>query len=215
VDELTNLLVCAQRGDRVAFAQFAVRIEFILLCYLRMSPRTRAACNEADDVIQETLLRCWKHLPAFTGSPGAAVPWAWTICRNVAVDLLRRRSSRAALSLDAPEGKAVPAPRPSPEAIAEAREAWAVLQRVLARLRPEVRRLIRYHYLNGWSHAKCAERLGISPHAFNMKLFRARQTLHDVLASQDLTGDALQAVGELFDDAADDTQETLGTRGKP
>jgi RNA polymerase sigma-70 factor (ECF subfamily) len=214
VDELTNLLVCAQGGDRTAFAQFAVRIEFILLCYLRMSPRTRAAYNEADDLIQETLLRCWKHLPAFTGSPGAAVPWAWAICRNLAVDLLRRRSNRAALSLDGPEGKRVqvPAPRPSPEAVAEAREAWALLQRILARLRPEVRRLIHYHYLNGWSHARCAELLGMTPDAFNMKLFRARQALQESLAKHDLAGDALRAVGELIDDATGGTHETLGTR---
>jgi DNA-directed RNA polymerase specialized sigma24 family protein len=120
VDELTDLLLAAQRGDRVAFAQFAIRIEFIRLCYLRMSPRTRAACDEANDVIQETLLRCWTHLQEFAGAPGAAIRWAWTICRNVAVDLLRRRNTRAALSLDAPQGKGWmcrppgPAPRPSP-----------------------------------------------------------------------------------------------------
>jgi RNA polymerase sigma-70 factor (ECF subfamily) len=217
VDELTNLLVCAQHGDRAAFAQFAVRIEFILLCYLRMSPRTRAVCNEADDLIQETLLRCWKHLPEFTGAPGAAVPWAWAICRNLAVDLLRRRSSRTTLSLDGPQGKKVqvPAGRPTPEAVAEAREAWALLHRILARLRPEVRQLIRCHYLNGWSHARCAEHLGMTPDAFNMKLFRARQALQQSLAGHDLAGDSLQAAGELFDDATDGTQQTMGTRGEP
>ncbi len=214
MDELTNLLVCAQGGDRAAFAQFAVRIEFILLCYLRMSPRTKAACNEADDVIQETLLRCWAHLPEFAGQPGAAIPWAWTICRNVAVDLLRRRNTRAALSLDTPQGKGVqvPTPRPSPEAIAEAREAWAVLRKALAQLPPPLLRLIRCHYLYGWSHARCAQRLGMSRHAFNMKLYRARQILYETLAAQDLSADALQAAGELFDDATDGTHETHGTR---
>ncbi len=216
MDELTNLLVCAQGGDRAAFAQFAVRIEFILLCYLRVSPRTRAAYNEADDLIQETLLRCWKHLAEFTGSPGAAVPWAWSICRNLAVDLLRRRSTRGTLSLDGPQGKQVqvPAQQPSPEAVAEAREAWALLQRVLGRLRPEIRQLIRCHYLNGWSHARCAEHLGMTPDAFNMKLYRARQALQESLAKHDLAGDSLRAVGELFDDATGGTRETLGTRSE-
>ncbi len=214
MDELTNLLVCARGGDRTAFARFAVRIEFILLCYLRMSPRTRAVGDEADDVIQETLLRCWVHLQEFAGTAGAAIPWAWTICRNVAVDLLRRRGTRAALSLDGPQGQGVqvPAPQPSPEAIAEAREAGEVLHRALAQLPPHLLRLIRYHYLYGWSHARCAQRLGMSRHAFNMRLFRARQLLYESLAGQDLAGDALQAAGEWFDDGTDGTHETRGTR---
>jgi RNA polymerase sigma-70 factor (ECF subfamily) len=212
VEELTYLLLCAQRGDRAAFGQLAVRAEFLLLCWLRLCPDTRAACNEADDVIQETLLRAWQHRAAFDPA-GSALPWLWRICHNIAVDLLRRRRTRAARSLDLGAGDlGVPSRRPSPEEVAEAREAWALLQQVLARLPPAMQQLIRYHYFNGWSHAECAERLGLTPHAFNMRLFGARKELRAALERHDVGGDSLRALLEMADDRTDESPETTRTR---
>jgi RNA polymerase sigma-70 factor (ECF subfamily) len=206
VDELTTLLLAAQRGDRAAFARFAGRAEFVLLCCLRMCPWARSVSAETDDILQETLLRCWKSL--------AALPWAWRICRNVAIDLLRRRSTRPGFNLDATplRGVDLPAVRPGPDVLAEAREAWATLRRVLAELPEDVRQMIRLHYFQGLSHADCADRLGLSRDAFNMKLFRARQALRETLARYDFTEDTLRALGALIDDATDPGRETLEAR---
>jgi RNA polymerase sigma-70 factor (ECF subfamily) len=213
VDELTSLLLAAQRGDRAAFARFAGRIEFILLCCLRMCSWARGVYAETDDIIQETLLRCWKNLADFDGR-GAALPWAWRICRNVAIDLLRRRSLRRGLSLDANPQQAhdLPTARPGPEALAEASEAIATLRRVLAALPEDVRLMIRLHYFQGLGHAECAARLGLTRDAFNMKLFRARQALRTTLAQLDFSEDSLQALSALLDDATEAGRETLEAR---
>jgi RNA polymerase sigma-70 factor (ECF subfamily) len=181
VDELTTLLLAAQRGDRAAFARFATRIEFVLLCCLRMCPWARSVSAETDDILQETLLRCWKSLAEFDGR--AALPWAWRICRNVAIDLLRRRSTRPGFNLDATplRGVDLPAARPGPDVLAEAREAWARLRRVLAELPEDARQMIRLHYFQGLSHADCADRLGLSRDAFNMKMIWAISARHHIM----------------------------------
>jgi RNA polymerase sigma-70 factor (ECF subfamily) len=213
VDELTSLLLAAQGGDRAAFARFATRMEFVLLCCLRMCPWARALRGDTEDVLQETLLRCWRSLADFDGK-GAALPWAWRICRNVAVDVLRRRSARPGFSLEAALGRSpdLPAGKPGPDALAEAREAWATLRRVLAALPDDVRQMIRLHYFQGLGHAECAARLGLTRDAFNMKLFRARQALRQTLSQYDFTEDALRALGALVDDATDAGRETLEAR---
>jgi RNA polymerase sigma-70 factor (ECF subfamily) len=212
VDELTSLLLAAQRGDRAAFARFASRAEFVLVCCLRMCPWARPLSAETDDILQETLLRCWKGLAEFDGR--AALPWVWRICRNVAIDLLRRRSSRPGFNLDATPLRGVdpPAASPGPDVLAEAREAFVTLRRVLAGLPQDVRQMIRLHYFEGLSHADCADRLGLSRDAFNMKLFRARQMLREILARYDFTEDTLRALGALVDDPTDPGRETLEAR---
>jgi RNA polymerase sigma-70 factor, ECF subfamily len=212
VDELTSLLLAAQRGDRAAFARFASRAEFVLICCLRMCPWARPLSGETDDVLQETLLRCWKSLAEFDGR--AALPWTWRICRNVAIDLLRRRSTRSGFNLDSTPMRDMdlPATRPGPDILAEAREAWATLRRVLAELPDDVRQMIRLHYFQGLSHTECADRLGLSRDSFNMKLFRSRQTLREILARYDFNEDTLRALGALIDDATDPGRETLEAR---
>jgi RNA polymerase sigma-70 factor (ECF subfamily) len=46
---------------------------------------------EAEDLVQETLLRAWSHPGALDGSKGSARAWLFSVARNLVVDKWRRQ----------------------------------------------------------------------------------------------------------------------------
>ena len=82
-------------GDERAFAERAERYrrELHVHCY-----RMLASFEEAEDAVQETLLRAWRGRDTFDGS-SLFRAWLYRIATNVCVDL-RRRSSRRITSLE-------------------------------------------------------------------------------------------------------------------
>jgi RNA polymerase sigma-70 factor (ECF subfamily) len=52
--------------------------------------------GRAEDVVQETLLRAWRHRDALAPDQGEARPWLFTVARHLAVDAHRARTARPA-----------------------------------------------------------------------------------------------------------------------
>src|SRR5205809_4036133 len=50
--------------------------------------------GRAEDVVQETLLRAWRHPEAMAPSRGSPRPWLFAVARRIAVDAHRRRIAR-------------------------------------------------------------------------------------------------------------------------
>ncbi|MDT5036996.1 MAG: polymerase sigma-70 factor, subfamily [Micromonosporaceae bacterium] len=48
----------------------------------------------AEDVVQETLLRAWKHSAAMVNQRGSVRGWLLTVARNIVTDRVRARSAR-------------------------------------------------------------------------------------------------------------------------
>lgn len=48
----------------------------------------------ADDLLQETMIRAWRHLPSVPDETNRARRWLFTVARNAAIDSLRAKSSR-------------------------------------------------------------------------------------------------------------------------
>jgi RNA polymerase sigma-70 factor, ECF subfamily len=98
------LLEAAQAGDDEAFRVLVQgrRAELHAHCY-----RMLASWDDADDALQEALIRAWKGLPRFEGRSSLRT-WLFTITSNVALDLASRRTRRElpvafALSTEADE----------------------------------------------------------------------------------------------------------------
>ena len=109
----------------------------------------------ADDIIQETLLRAWRHPEVIDGHADTIRPWLFTVARNVATDLWRTQSRHDDVIEDRPKD------RPNAvEGIDQAMTAMDVRQ-ALARLSPEHRRVIVEVYYLGRSVAEVAELLSI------------------------------------------------------
>ncbi len=75
--------------DEAAFASLVARHrrELHVHCY-----RMLASFDEAEDAVQETLLRAWRARSEFTGSLARA--WLYKIATNVCLNVIRSRSRR-------------------------------------------------------------------------------------------------------------------------
>src|SRR5579863_3215070 len=78
--------------------------------------------QRAEDLVQETIVRAWRHPEALADRP--ARPWLFAVARNLAVDSYRARQSRP------PEvGQAVLDTLPADDDADRTLESWAVARR--------------------------------------------------------------------------------------
>ncbi len=82
------LLVAAQRGDEQAFVGLTGPHRRSLHVH---AYRMLGSLHDADDALQETLLRAWRGLPGY--EPRAALStWLHRIATNVALRMIEQRS---------------------------------------------------------------------------------------------------------------------------
>jgi RNA polymerase sigma-70 factor (ECF subfamily) len=138
--------------------------------------------QRAEDVVQETLLRAWRHPEALERTPDAVRPWLFTVARNIAVDQYRARRARP---LEAgPDGLEVIAA--VDDDIDRALEAWQVTD-ALASLTPDHRQVLIETYYRGRSVAEAASALGIPPGTVKSRTYYALRALRLVLEERGVT----------------------------
>jgi RNA polymerase sigma-70 factor (ECF subfamily) len=152
---------------------------------------------DADDAVQETMLRAWRSRDGFAGR-ASIKSWLFRIATNVCLDALADRSGRERTIAAGPSGSVddplVEQPRthwcePIPDARALPRECdpaeLAVLRQsirlafvaALQHLPPKQRAVLLLADVLGWSAAEIAASIGTSVPAVNSALQRARATL--------------------------------------
>src|SRR5262245_50697513 len=84
------LLDVVRGGDEDAFRRLVElhRAELHAHCY-----RMLGSLHDAEDALQETLLRVWRGLPAFAGRSSLRT-WFYSIATNVCLDAIARRPKR-------------------------------------------------------------------------------------------------------------------------
>ena len=94
--EAAQLLAAAQNGDSNAFSELTepYRRELQVHCY-----RILGSLHEAEDMVQETLLKAWKRLDSYEGRASFRA-WLYKIATNTCLDFLDRRRSRRLLPVD-------------------------------------------------------------------------------------------------------------------
>jgi len=69
--------------------------------------------NRAEDIVQETMLRAWRHPEGVVGRTGAPLAWLYTVARHLTSDQHRARQARST----EPAGLTVLASRAAPDQI--------------------------------------------------------------------------------------------------
>jgi RNA polymerase sigma-70 factor (ECF subfamily) len=60
--------------------------------------------GRAEDVVQETMLRAWRHRAVLDNAPPAVRAWLFTVARNLVIDEWRSRRARSEITVaDVPE----------------------------------------------------------------------------------------------------------------
>lgn len=111
----------------------------------------------ADDVVQDTYIRIWKHAASQRGPAGSAFSWMVSIARNAALDWLR--SQRDHQPYDELHAGVETEDAIDVEALVQAGDEARALHRCLQKLDEVQRRCIVLAFLDGYTHHELAERL--------------------------------------------------------
>ncbi|NEY32973.1 sigma-70 family RNA polymerase sigma factor [Streptomyces sp. PRKS01-65] len=169
------------------------RVELTGYCY-----RMLGSSFEAEDAVQDTLVRAWRSYDKFEGRSSLR-SWLYRIATNVCLDMLAAGSKRARpmdLTESTPLARAALSPRPDHtwlEPVPDARVLPAVqdpaeaavakesvrlaFMAALQQLPPKQRAVLILREVLAWKASEVAELLGTSVASVNSALQRARATL--------------------------------------
>ena len=165
---LLQLLAEVARGNKSAFARLYGLTHAKLLGIALRVVRDRAL---AEDVLQESYLKIWRHAASYDAAIASPMTWMATIVRHGAIDSLRKRQVEALEAEDKIAAFASNDPDPVDE-IHLARLRPKALA-AFARLPEHKRRLIMLAYLRDRSRHDLSKRLGIPANTVKTHLRRA------------------------------------------
>jgi RNA polymerase sigma-70 factor (ECF subfamily) len=145
----------------------------------RYCGRMLGSPSEAEDAVQETLLRAWRGAERFQGR-AALRTWLYQIATNVCFDTAKARSRRPVPVAEASELTAGSAELDPAELALIRENARLALVVAVAKLPPRQRAVLLLRQVLCWRAAEVAELFGTSVEAVNSALQRARSTLECV-----------------------------------
>lgn len=153
--------------------------------------RLTASAEDADDLVQETVLRAWRHLDALERD-GSARSWLFRILRAVSTDELRTRARRRTLvdvvRLERRHEALVASAEPGAlEALLSSATAREVAD-ALERLPDEFAHPVELHDLHGLKYREIAEVLDLPIGTVMSRIGRGRRLLAAALAPEDVLG---------------------------
>lgn len=184
-----QLAAAAKRGEAAAFDELcrsnAAKV-------LRTTYRITKNREDAEDALQDSLLKAFVHIHDFDGRSSFAT-WLTRIAINSALMILRKRHARLELSIDdrGNRGENVafldfPDDAPSPELSCAQRERDEILQSAISELRPAIRQAVELKKLHEHSLEETAQMLGVSVPATKSRLHQAKAELRRLLAPKNL-----------------------------
>ena len=175
------LLARIARRDAAALADLYDRYNRLLFSLIVRILRDR---GESEDVLQEVFVRVWDRADSYTAVLGTPSAWLVRIARNRAIDRLRSRQVRAAVSgsVDDLPVAVDPAPESDPERLARTAEHRRAIVSALDQLPPEQRTLIDAAYFEGYTQSELAERFALPLGTVKTRIRTAMQTLRQALA---------------------------------
>ena len=225
-----DLLEAARGGDESAFESLiaAHRGELQAHCY-----RMLGSIQDAEDAVQEALLRAWRGLPRFEGRSSLR-SWLYRIATNTCLDTVAKRPKRVlpidhGPQIDAHGDPGAPMVEttwiepypdemlgledfsPGPEAVLEQRESIELaFIAALQLLPPNQRAVLILREVLGYSARETAATLETSVASVNSALQRARATIDQRLPEQsqqksaaELTEEGMKQVIDAYVDAFD------------
>jgi RNA polymerase sigma factor (sigma-70 family) len=150
------VLAVANHQDREAFARLFQHFAPLLKSYA-LSHAGALNANQAEELIQEAMLKVWNKAKYFDPEKASASTWIYTIARNTRTDMLRRRNSNEVelISEDIwPDDE-----EREPFSVLQQRRAEIAVRTGLSQLPAEQAQVLLKVYMEGKSHTEVADEL--------------------------------------------------------
>lgn len=181
-----SLVLRAQDGDAAAFERLVDRHQGRLFRIAFMVVGDR---QEAEDLVQETLVLAWRRLHLLE-EPAAFPGWVARICSRSATDVVRRSARRAtapaaaedlepALESSPSSGRTGPGATADPARSALVNAQMSALARVLATLDPALRLCWVLREIDGMSYREICRAVDASEPTVRGRIARARARIVD------------------------------------
>jgi len=198
-DDAAAFVAGVRSGDEAAFAALTepYRRQLHLHCY-----RMLGSFDEAEDLVQETLLRAWKGRAGFEGRSTVRT-WLYRIATNACLDLIESKSRRLQ-SIESPQAAdsytvdwlqpypdrlldQIASSDSGPDAVVIARETIELAYlAAIQHLPPKQRAILILRDALGWSAKETANLIGESVSSVNSALHRARSSIRKRLPERRL-----------------------------
>lgn len=204
-EDLIGVARVAQYGpDDERRAAFSIMFGVLQSHVLRRTRRMMGNREDGEDLVQEVFIRAFKKLPqALPDTSEHIGSWLNRIATNTCIDAIRHRNSvkiepltvyqaRTSRNLEGPETQDpkeplevinpnsatdTPLTDTNPEDVFLKRESVEELRRRMSRLLPSHCQVLELKYFKNLSYKEIAERMGRTPTAVKLLLFRARKEM--------------------------------------
>ena len=182
----TNLVTQARQGDTAAFGELTERYQRNIF---RLAQNITQNREDAEDVLQETFMKAYEHLPDFAGN-SKFYTWIVRIAVNEALMKLRKRKWDKTVWLDEPVNvgeesvaREIAVWEDNPEQRYSKEELAEILDKAVNSLAPAYRTVFVLRDIEELSTEETAQALDLSVPAVKSRLLRARLQLRDKLTA--------------------------------
>ena len=134
----------------------------------------------AEDIVQETLERAWRHLDTLDPEVRALRPWLYTVARHLAIDTLRPLKARMAKDLHVDLAELA-----APGDDIERMLTTETVRNALSTLSTDHREIVLELYYNGRTARETGELLGIPEGTVKSRAYYALRSLRASIGSLD------------------------------
>jgi len=143
----------------------------------RLALRITQNRADAEDVVQETMMKVWKRREEWDQIDSMEA-FCLTICRNLALDKLRRLDSQTQ-SLDISINPTDHSHTANPEEQAVVHDRLQLVRQFISQLPEKQRSCMQLRDIDGKSYRDIAEILDMTEQQVKINIFRARQTIKE------------------------------------
>lgn len=149
------VLAVKERRSRAAFRELYDRTAVALMVFIKRQYGLDQ--SSAEDVLQETFLKVFRHIASFDAGRGDFRGWCWGIAKNCAIDALRAREKERPC-----EPGLLHQERDRAQDFVEALANLELIEQVLSRLPPDLQRVLRMRVLEQKTLEEIGACLGVS-----------------------------------------------------
>jgi RNA polymerase sigma-70 factor (ECF subfamily) len=170
-------IVRVNAGDGDAYRTLVERYSRAIF---RLAYRMTGNAQDAEDVVQETFLRAYRHLHRWEGCSSFST-WLYRIAANCSLDLIRSRKRHNEVDLAESRPDAHEAPSPGPDRLLASSRIQECVAATLDELSHQERAAFVLRHFEGQSIDAISSALGVSGGAAKHTIFRAVQKLRRAL----------------------------------